>query len=114
MQELQNFAAQLKKLRAAPIAWPRQVYRNDALDPARPLRHDDDAVAHVNRFVDVVRHEQHRRPARLPKPQHFVLHPHPGKGVERAEGLVEEQDLWMIYEGASERDPLGHAAREMM
>ena len=77
-------------------------------------RHDDDAVAHVDRFVDVVGDEEHRRAARLPEPQHFVLHPHAGEGVERAERFVEQQDFGVIDQRAGERDALGHAAGEMV
>ena len=53
-------------------------------------------------------------PARLPEAQHFVLHPHAGKGVERAKWFVEEKNLGMIDQGARQGDPLGHAAREMV
>jgi hypothetical protein len=114
MEELQNLAAQLEELGAAPIAGPSQIHWDRAFDPSRPLRHDDDPVAHIDRFVDVVGNQEHRRPARLPEPKDFVLHPHPGKRVERTKWFVEEQHLWMIDQGASKRDPLGHAPGEMM
>ena len=77
-------------------------------------RHDDDAVAHVNRFVDVVGDEQHGGAARLPEAQHFILHAHAGKGVERAERFVEQQNFGMIDQGAGQRHALGHAAGEMV
>ena len=53
-------------------------------------------------------------PVRPPKPQHFILHPHPGEGIERAERFIEQQDLGMIDQRPGERDPLGHAAGKMM
>ena len=34
--------------------------------------------------------EQHRGAPIFPQAQHFVLHAHPCKGVERAEGFVEQ------------------------
>ncbi len=77
-------------------------------------RHDDDAVAHVNGFVDVMRNEQHGGPAGLPKAQDFILHPHAGEGVERAERFIEQKNFGMIDQGASQGDALRHAAGKMM
>ena len=51
---------------------------------------------------------------RSPQAQYFVLHPHPGEGVERAERFVEEKNFGMIDQRAGERDTLGHAAGKMM
>lgn len=114
MEQLQNFASKLEEVRAAAIARPGQPYRDRALNPAGPLRHDDDAIAHVNRFVDIVRDQKHCGAARLPEAKDFVLHPHPREGVERAEGFVEQQHFRMIDQRAGERDALGHATRKMV
>jgi hypothetical protein len=54
--------------------------------------------------------EKHRGAARLPETEDFVLHAHASESIESAEGFVEEQNFWMIDEGASESDALGHAA----
>ena len=52
--------------------------------------HDNDAVAHVDGFVDVMSNKQHGRVG-APETQHFILHTHAGKGIERAEWFVEEE-----------------------
>ena len=114
MKQLQNLTAQLQERGAAPIARAFQRDRNRAVDSSRPLRHDDDAVAHVDRFVDVVGDEKHRGAAGLPETQHFILHPHPREGIERAERFIEEKNSRVIDQGAGESDTLGHAAGKMM
>ena len=83
---------------------------NLAIDSPGRRGHDDDAIAHVDCFVDVVGDEQHRGAALLPQAQHFILHPHAGEGVERAERFVEQENFGMIDECAGKRDALGHAA----
>ena len=50
----------------------------------------------------------------LPEAQHFILHPHAGEGVERAERFVEEKDFRMIDQRSRQGDALGHAAGKMM
>ena len=114
MEQLQNFTTQLEKIRTAAIARPLQGNRDRALDPTGPLRHDNDAITHVDRFVDVMRDKKHRGAARLPKTQHFVLHPHPGEGVERAERLIKQQYFRVIDQRPRQRDPLRHSARKMV
>ena len=76
--------------------------RNDLFDRAGPLRQDDDAVAHVNGFIDVVSNEEHGSAPVLPKAQDFILHTHAGEGVEGAEWLVEQKNFGMINQGASQ------------
>jgi hypothetical protein len=58
--------------------------------------------------------KEHRGATRLPEAQNFVLHAHSSEGVERAEGFVEEQNLGMIDEGASQSDALSHATGKMV
>ena len=76
-----------------------------------PRRHDDDPVAHVDRLVDVVGDQEHRRPAGLPEPQDLVLHPHPGERVERAQRLVEQQDLGVVDQRPGQGRPAGPCRR---
>ena len=83
-------------------------------DGAGPLGKDDDAVAHVNGFVDVVSNKQHGRAPVLPKPQYFVLHPHAGEGVERTEWLIQQKNFGMIDQGTSHCYALCHSARKLM
>ena len=46
--------------------------------------------------------------------KHFILHPHAGEGVERAERFIEQEDFGMIDQRPGEGGALGHAAGEMM
>ena len=84
------------------------------LDLPGALGHDDDPIAHVNRLIDVVGDKEHGGAARLPEAQHFILHPHAGKGIERAKRFIEQEDLWVIDQRARQGDALGHAAGEMV
>ena len=89
MEELENISAEAKKFRAATVARSSQRIRDGLIDPARRLGHDHDAIAHVNGFVDVMRNKEYGCAACLPEPQHFILHPHASKSVQRAEWFVE-------------------------
>jgi hypothetical protein len=57
--------------------------------------------------------EHNGRAAALPKPQQIVVERHPGDLVERGEGLVEQQQIGIGDQGAGDRDPHAHAAREL-
>src|SRR5437773_7646877 len=114
VHRLKNVTAQAKEIRAAAVAWPIHLYRNDPLDPAGTRSHDNDAVAHVDGFIDVMSNKQHGRAPRLPEAQHFILHTHPRKGVERAKWFVEQEHFGMVDHRPRERDALGHASREMV
>ena len=70
--------------------------------------------AEVDRLGDVVGHEQHRVLGPLPDREEEVLHRAPGLRVERAERLVEQQDVGLGRERAGDRDALAHAARELV
>ena len=50
----------------------------------------------------------------LPDREQEVLHRPAGLRVERAERLVEQQDVGLGCEGARDRDPLAHPARELV
>ena len=89
MEELENISAEAKEFRAAAIARSRQRISNGLIDPARRLSHDHDAITHINGFVDVMGNKEYGRATCLPEPQHFILHPHASKSVERAERFVE-------------------------
>ena len=78
-----------------------------------PRVHDDDAVGHLHRFFLVVRHD-HRRRVRLvvqaAKPgAQLLAHPR----VERAERLVEQQDLRVDGECACQSHALALSARKL-
>ncbi len=81
-----------------------------ALDPAGPRRQHRHAVGHEDRLVDVVGHEQHRLAVGFPDPQQQLLHQRPGLVVERAERLVEQEDLGVVGQRAGQGRALLHAA----
>src|SRR6185312_16708655 len=93
--------------------WARERDRHDLLDASRPARQHDDAVGKIHRLVDLVRDEQHRLAALVPDAQKLGLHDLAGLGVERREGRVHQQDLWIDRERACEIDALPHAARKL-
>ena len=89
MQMFENLAAKAKERFASAITWPRQIDIDLAIGSPRRWAHDEDAIAHVNRFIDVVGDEQHRGATILPQPHYFILHAHPRESVERAERFIE-------------------------
>ena len=106
----ENLAAEAEKRITSAITWSHELDINLPIDSPGRLRHDQDAITHVDRFINVVGDEQHGGATIFPQAQHFVLHPHAGKGVERAERFIEQQNLGMIDECACKRNTLGHAA----
>src|SRR5439155_26144832 len=113
MQEFEDIAAEMKECGTVALARPVERDLDDSLDTAGPWGHDDDAFAHIDRFVDIMRHQEHRGSARFLQPQHFILHTHASEGVECAERLVEKKSLRMIDERACQRDALSHASRKV-
>ena len=84
----------------------------DEFHPAGPARHDDDPVGERDRLREVVGDEDDRLVARLPHAQELRVEGELGVGVERAEGLVHQEDLGVDDERAHERHALPHPAGE--
>ena len=114
MQMFENLAAKAKKRVAGAITWTREVDIDLAIDSPGRLGHDEDAIAHVDRLINVVRDEQHRGATIFPQAQYFILHAHARESVERAERFIEQENFGMIDQCACERNALGHAAGKMM
>src|SRR5207249_4804550 len=114
VHRLKNVTAQAKKIWATAVARSIHLYRNDLLDPAGTRSHNNDAVAHVDGFIDVMSNKQHGSAPRLPKAQHFILHTHPGKGIERAEWFVEQENFRVVDERSRESNALGHTPGKMV
>src|SRR5258706_11333335 len=93
MKVLENMAPEAEEIRADPFAraGERNVYA--AFDPSRAGTHDHDAVTHVYRLINIVRHQQHGGATGLPEAQPFILHAHPGERIERAQRLIEQKDF---------------------
>ncbi len=114
MQKLEDVATKPKEILVATVARPFRGNRNSLFDSSRTLGHDDNAIAHINCFVDVVSDEEHGRAPGLPKTKHFILHAHTRKGIERAEGLIEKQRFRMIDKRACQSNALRHPAGKMV
>ena len=54
MQMFENLAAEAEKRIAAAITRSREVDIDLAIDSSGRLGHDEDAIAHIDRFIDVM------------------------------------------------------------
>src|SRR5213075_3416482 len=91
VEQFKDVPAEAKEFRTVALTRTLQRDGDDSFDLAGAGRHDDDAITHIDRFVDVMSHQEHRGIAGLPEAQHLVLHAHSREGVEGAKGFVEEQ-----------------------
>ena len=76
--------------------------------------HDGDAVADLERFLEVVADKDDRLLDRLLQLQELVLQLGADQGIERRERLIHQEDRCIGGEGAGEPDALLHAARELV
>ena len=77
----------------------------------RAVGHHHDAVGQQHRLVDVVGDHDHRVAEPRMDLHHRVLQMGAGQRVERAERLVEQQDLRLHRQRPGDADALLHAAR---
>src|SRR5215472_8749905 len=76
--------------------------------------HHEHAIGKKDRFSDVVGHVDNRLARRPPHLGKEPLHLIACQRIERRERLVHKQHRGIVSERAGDRDPLLHAAREMM
>src|SRR4051812_44398920 len=107
-------AAQLDEAGIAPMAGIGKVDGDVGDDARRPRPEDDDALAEIERLLDIMGDEERREAAATPQGDELLLHGEPGEGIELAERLVEEEELRIVDEGARQRHALRHAAGELM
>ena len=108
---------ELPEGRIETIARMRQVDLDLGGDAAGIGREHQDAVAHQHRFLDVVRHHQHRldrQPAFDPEIDQVGAQRLGGQHVERRERLVHQQQVGMHHQRAGKADALAHAARQFL
>jgi hypothetical protein len=74
----------------------------------------DDAIAEVESFVEVVGHEKDGFLEAGEQIAKHVLHFRAGEGIEGSEGLVHEENGWIGGEGTGEADTLALTAGELM
>src|SRR5262249_48336778 len=110
----ENLAAEPEERLAGAIARTQKLNIDLAINAPRRRSHDEDAIAHVDGFVDVVGHEKHGATAIFPESEHFGLHPHARERVKRAERFIEQKHFGVIDQCACESNALGHAPGKMM
>ena len=112
MKQSKDLAAKAKEFRSAAVPGAINLHRDSSIDPAGAGRHDEDAIAHVNCFIDVVGDQERRGQTSLPNPQHFILHSHSGEGIESTKWFVKQENLGISNEGPRQGNALSHAARK--
>src|SRR5438552_15001143 len=100
--------AEAGQARVAPVARTLGRDAQDVLHAARPLAEEDDTVREIDGLIEVVRHEHECRTVPHPCGYKVVLQLHPREGIERAERLIEEQDLRLGHQCAGESSALRH------
>ena len=140
-RERGDFAAVLRKKRvlmrlrpfafgsAAAVDWPRwnaRAYatisgcsdrRNSSLGKIcddSSFTEQNDAVCEIERFIEIVGYQQNGGPQPVQKIAEHVLHLRPRERIERAKGLVHEQDLRLRSESAGQADALPLPSGKLM
>ncbi len=91
------------------------IDRKIGADGRQAVPDHDHAFREDQRFLDVMGHEERGEALLLPEVQDLRLHGEAGQGVvELAEGLVEQEEPWLVDERTGERRALGHAAGELV
>ena len=100
MQVFEDFNSVAEEVGIVTFAGAIEINLDCALDASGAGAHNDNSVAHVDGFVDIVGDEDHGGAASFPKAKDFILHAHAGEGIESAEGFIEQKDLGVVDEGA--------------
>ena len=91
-----------------------KVNGDDIEKSAGTSSHDDDGVREVDRFLDVVRHQEGRRSLGGEYRCEFLLQNCLGMSVQRSERLIHQQNFWKIDQSPRQRDALHHSAGELI
>src|SRR5712672_4807789 len=100
------------------VAREIEVVGDDRAEPARRLRivpraiQRDHPRAEPEGFLDVVRDHDHGHAVLPPQRRDQRMHLGARARIERAEGLVEQEDAWLAGERLRDDEALLHAARE--
>ena len=95
------------------IARPRHLDLALDQDAAGPRRHHEHAVGEEHRLAQVVGHQDDGDLARRVQVADHAPQLLAGEGIERAERLVEHQQLRLVDQRAAERGALLHAAGQL-
>jgi hypothetical protein len=79
-----------------------------------PVGEENDVVGKVERFIEVVSDEEYGLFEACEQVAEHVLHFRAGEGIERAEGLIHEQDCGVAGQSAGEADALPLASGDLM
>src|SRR3954463_5164784 len=79
----------------------------------RPRRHDEDAIGQEHRLRDRVGDEEDGLAPLEPDALQFEVQALARHRVERAEGLVHEEERGIVHEAPGDRTPLLHSARKL-
>src|SRR5262249_55446572 len=115
-RRLQEFDERLARLlvrgreaHVTALARPRQPDLDGRAEGrGRPGGHRIDPVGEEDGLVDVVRNQDHGRPALAPDAQELVLERRPRESVERTERLVHQEQLRLPREAPRDPDPPAH------
>src|ERR1700751_1788080 len=97
-----------------------QVTRAGKIDFVFPLHtprteaEDSYAVAQANRLTNVMSYKNNGAPSLRPDSFQFVMQQVARLRIERSERLVHQEHIWFGGKRTGERNPLSHAARELM
>ncbi len=95
-------------------AWPRDGDPYRFRHPRKvSVRDQQDAVGQQDRLVDVMGDHEDGLVGAAPDLQQLVLDGAAGQRVQRAERLVQEQQLGVVGKGAGDGHALAHAARQL-
>lgn len=108
---MQHAILERREFRRCSRAWPRQRHR--LIERNASLFDQQDPVGKRDGLLHVVRHEQRGKAMLTPQPLDQRMHLDAGQGVERAERLVQQQQLRTMHERARQRDALPLAARQL-
>src|SRR5947209_8484277 len=93
-----------------PMASPAKAANSVSRVAARMRQQADDAVAEIDRFVEVMGHENHGGTTGRDQREHLVLQSLPRHRVECAERFVHQQRLRLLCQAAGDLQALLHAA----
>jgi hypothetical protein len=113
-EQLRELPAEVLAARVEEIAGARQVDGDRRLDPPGAGREDHHLVGERHRLVDMVGDEHDRGRGLAPDLDEEALHLCPRLDVEGGEGLVHQEHLPPHGKCPRHRNPLAHAARELV
>jgi hypothetical protein len=93
VEGLQNAAFGGFDVGAIAVARAAHVEFERGRNPSRTRPHYHDAVGKVGRLFHIVGDQHQRRLERAPQIEHVLMQARAREGIERGEGLVQQQDL---------------------